>query len=153
MFFESIKFVSVALIFTGIILYISGYAKHTNQKLNLSKGLMVGISQALAIIPGVSRSGMTISFAILLGISSKEAAKFSFMLAIPAIIGATILTLIDTRFDQVEDLIFPLTLTAFVAFLSGYLALMFLIKILNAGKFYYFSFYCIFIGLISLLYL
>ena len=153
MLFESIKFVSVALIFTGVILFISGYAKHTDQKLNLSKGLMVGISQALAIIPGVSRSGMTISFAILFGISSKEAAKFSFMLAIPAIIGATILTLIDTKFDQVEDLIFPLILIAFIAFLSGYLALMFLIKILNAGKFYYFSFYCIFIGLISLLYL
>ena len=151
--FESTRSVAIALIFTGCILYISGRKKYSNQKLSLAKGVLVGLSQAFAIIPGISRSGMTISLALLLGISSKEAAKFSFMLAIPAILGATMLTFFDTQFDQLKILITPLLITASVSFFSGYLALRFLIKILNAGKFYYFSFYCIFIGIISLLFI
>ena len=114
---------------------------------------MIGLFQALAILPGISRSGMTISIALLLGIKSREAAKFSFMLAIPAIVGATVLTLLETDFNEAKDLIIPLITTAIVAFLSGYFALKFLIKILNNGKFYYFSIYCIFLGIISLFYL
>ena len=151
--FESSRSVSFALIFTGIILFISHYGNYTIKKLNISKGLIIGIFQALAILPGISRSGMTISIALLLGIKNVEAAKFSFMLAIPAIFGATILTLLETDLNEIDDLILPLIIAAFVAFLSGYYALKFLIKILNNGKFYYFSIYCIFLGIISLLYL
>ena len=151
--FESSRSVSFALIFTGIILFISHYGNYTIKKLNISKGLIIGIFQALAILPGISRSGMTISIALLLGIKNVEAAKFSFMLAIPAIFGATILTLIETDLNEIDDLIFPLITAAFIAFLSGYYALKFLIKILNNGKFYYLSIYCIFLGIISLLYL
>ena len=151
--FESSRSVSFALIFTGIILFISHYGNYTIKKLNISKGMIIGIFQALAILPGISRSGMTISIALLLGIKNVEAAKFSFMLAIPAIFGAAILTLLDTDINEIDDLIFPLIVAAFVAFLSGYYALKFLIKILNNGKFYYFSIYCIFLGIISLMYL
>lgn len=151
--FESSRSVSFALIFTGIILFISHYGNYTIKKLNISKGMIIGIFQALAILPGISRSGMTISIALLLGIKNVEAAKFSFMLAIPAIFGAAILTLVETDLDEIDDLIFPLIVAAFVAFLSGYYALKFLIKILNNGKFYYFSIYCIFLGIISLMYL
>ena len=151
--FESVSSVAIALIFTGCILYMSGIKYYSNKKLSLAKGFLIGISQAFAIIPGISRSGMTISLALLLGVSSKEAAKFSFMLAIPAIFGATILTILDAQFDQLKIMTTPLVVTALVSFVSGLLALKFLIKILNAGKFYYFSFYCILIGLISLLFL
>jgi len=151
--FESSRSVSFALIFTGIILFVSYYGNHTIKKINISKGFIIGIFQALAILPGISRSGMTISIALLLGIKNVEAAKFSFMLAIPAIFGAAILTLIETDLNEIDDLIFPLIAAAFTAFLSGYYALKFLIKILNKGKFYYFSIYCIFLGIISLLYL
>lgn len=151
--FESSRSVSFALIFTGIILFISHYGNYTIKKLNISKGMIIGIFQALAILPGISRSGMTISIALLLGIKNVEAAKFSFMLAIPAIFGAAILTLVETNLNEIDDLIFPLIVAAFVAFLSGYYALKFLIKILNNGKFYYFSIYCIFLGIISLMYL
>ena len=151
--FESVSSVAIALIFTGCILYMSGIKYYSNKKLSLAKGFLIGISQAFAIIPGISRSGMTISIALLLGVSSKEAAKFSFMLAVPAIFGATILTFLDAQFDQLKIMITPLVVTALVSFVSGLLALKFLIKILNAGKFYYFSFYCILIGLISLLFL
>ena len=151
--FESSRSVSFALIFTGIILFISHYGNYTIKKLNISKGMIIGIFQALAILPGISRSGMTISIALLLGIKNVEAAKFSFMLAIPAIFGAAILTLVETDLNEIDDLIFPLIVAAFIAFLSGYYALKFLIKILNNGKFYYFSIYCIFLGIISLMYL
>ncbi len=151
--FESSRSVSFALIFTGIVLFISHYGNYTIKKLNISKGLIIGIFQALAILPGISRSGMTISIALLLGIKNVDAAKFSFILAIPAIFGAAILTLIEIDLNEIDDLIFPLIAAAFIAFLSGYHALKFLIKILNNGKFYYFSIYCIFLGIISLLYL
>ena len=151
--FESSRSVSLALIFTGIILFISNYGSYVKNNLNTSKGLIIGLFQALAILPGISRSGMTISIALLLGIKSREAAKFSFMLAIPAIVGAAVLTILETDFNEAKDLIIPLITTAFIAFLSGYFALNFLIKILNNGKFYYFSIYCIFLGIISLLYL
>lgn len=151
--FDSVSSVAIALIFTGCILYVSGIKYYSNKKLSLAKGFLIGISQAFAIIPGISRSGTTISLALLLGISNKEAAKFSFMLAIPAIFGATILTFLDAQFDQLKIMTTPLVVTALVSFVSGLLALKFLIKILNAGKFYYFSFYCILIGLISLLFL
>lgn len=151
--FESVSSVAIALIFTGCILYMSGIKYYSNKKLSLAKGFLIGISQAFAVIPGISRSGMTISLALLLGVSSKEAAKFSFMLAIPAIFGATILTFLDAQFDQLKIMTTPLVVTALVSFVSGLLALKFLIKILNAGKFYYFSFYCTLIGLISLLFL
>tara|TARA_B100001769_G_C22070775_1_gene576310 strand:- start:515 stop:1279 length:765 start_codon:yes stop_codon:yes gene_type:complete len=153
MLFDSTRSVSLALIFTGIILFFSSFGNYTVNKISTSKGLIIGLFQALAILPGISRSGMTISIALLLGIRNREAAKFSFMLAIPAIFGATVLTILDTEFSQSQDLILPLIITAFVAFVSGYFALSFLIKILNNGKFYYFSIYCIFIGIISLLYL
>ena len=82
--------------FTGIILILSYFFKPKNKKINFLSSIIIGFFQALAIIPGISRSGMTISFALLLGINAKDAAKFSFLMAIPIVSGAGFLTFLDS---------------------------------------------------------
>ena len=89
--------------------------------------------------------------ALILGIAKKEAARFSFFLAIPAILGATVLTIFDAKFAFESTFILPIALIVVVSFISGYYALKALIKVLESGKLYYFGFYCLIIGLISFL--
>jgi len=149
--FESVKSVSIALIITGLVLLLSSFTKNRDKKINLSKGLLVGIAQAFAIIPGISRSGMTISTALIAGVPSKEAAKFSFLLAIPAILGAIIITAIDIQYEFDNAIMFPIILTSVVSFISGYFALKILIRLLEAGKFYYFAYYCLLLGIFTLI--
>ena len=149
--FESIKSVSVALIITGLVLFLSNFAIRRNEKINLKKGLFIGLAQACAIIPGISRSGMTISAALISGVSNKEAAKFSFLLAIPAILGAIIVTALDIRYEFASTIWLPIVITSVTAFISGYYALKILIKLLESGKFYYFAYYCLLLGLITLI--
>ena len=88
LFFDNHYLVSKALMFTGLILILSYFFKPKNKKINILSSIIIGFFQALAIIPGISRSGMTISFALFLGINTKDAAKFSFLMAIPIIGGA-----------------------------------------------------------------
>ena len=110
----------------------------------------IGLAQSIAIIPGISRSGMTISTAMLLGLSSKNAARFSFMLAIPAISGAGILTLMDFNggFDLPSEVIFTSLLSSFVV---GIFSLKLLMSLLNVGKFHLFGLYCLVVGFITLI--
>ena len=149
--FESIKSVSLALIITGLVLLLSNLASKRNENINLKKGLFIGLAQACAIIPGISRSGMTISAALISGVSNKEAAKFSFLLAIPAILGAIIVTALDIRYEFASTIWLPIIITSVTAFISGYYALKILIKLLESGKFYYFAYYCLLLGLITLI--
>ena len=95
--FDDIIVVGFALVFTGITLIASVYFKSGNKKNTIIKACLIGIAQAIAIIPGISRSGITISFALFLGLDARQAAKFSFLLAIPVITGAGILMATDLR--------------------------------------------------------
>ena len=132
-------------------LFLSNLASKRNENINLNKGLFIGLAQACAIIPGISRSGMTISAALISGVSNKEAAKFSFLLAIPAILGAIIVTALDIRYEFASTIWLPIVITSVTAFISGYYALKILIKLLESGKFYYFAYYCLLLGLITLI--
>ncbi|HBR87532.1 MAG TPA: undecaprenyl-diphosphate phosphatase, partial [Candidatus Marinimicrobia bacterium] len=93
--FENPLAVSFSLILTGIWLVMTKWFVNQQSNINLKNGFLIGCAQAIAIIPGISRSGATIGVAMLLGISPEKAAKFSFLLAIPAIAGAGLLTAID----------------------------------------------------------
>jgi undecaprenyl-diphosphatase len=147
--FENITNVSVALIFTGIVLILTFFLERKDLENNFSKAFLIGVFQSIAIIPGISRSGMTISIAMLLGLSPKKAAKFSFMLAIPAISGAGILTALDTSNGFL--LPYQVLFGGFISsFLVGILSLNILLKLLKAGKFHFFGVYCILIGLLTL---
>lgn len=150
--FDSLDSVGYALCLTGLILIISIFSN--NKKINFSyhSSLVIGLVQAFAIIPGISRSGMTITTGMMLGIPPKEAARFSFLLAIPAISGAGILTAIEPISESTQFR-FEVLLSSFLtSFLVGLVCLKWLLKILNNGKFHFFGFYCIIFGIITIIF-
>ena len=149
-FFDNHLFVSKALTFTGLILIISYFFKPKNKKINFFSAIIIGFFQALAIMPGISRSGMTISCALFLGINAKDAAKFSFLMAIPIVGGAGFLTFLDSY----NNFSIPasLGLAALVSsFFVGICALRWMINWLGKGKLYYFGFYCLIVGIFTIL--
>ena len=111
--------------------------------------MVIGFGQALAIIPGISRSGITITLSLFFGFSPKESAKFSFLLSIPVIAGAGVLGLQDIQSNETfsADIIIVALLSSFV---TGIIALRLLIKLLELGKFYIFGVYCISLGLVCI---
>ena len=147
--FDSIPMVAGSLIFTGIILLLTQKLNRNNKQLNLKKGLLIGLTQAFAMMPGISRSGMTISTGLALGLSGKDAAKFSFLLAIPVIAGAGLLTVLDTQPGSISIPMLQLLLAFFSAFIVGTISLKWLLGLLESGKFHRFGYYCIMVGLIT----
>ncbi|MYK18012.1 undecaprenyl-diphosphate phosphatase [Candidatus Poribacteria bacterium] len=155
-FFEEVLIVSVMLILTGAILQLPRLRRKNAAPSDDSVGQLkvwhaplIGIAQGCAITPGISRSGTTISLALFLGIPAKTAAEYSFLLSIPAILGAVALKIRD-----LEDTTIAIHIVGggmLAAFIVGYIALRFLLVVLNRGKFSHFSYYCIALGLISLL--
>ena len=147
--FSSLPIVGCALLVTGILLWITRLMpdKETDiTTFSLPKSLVIGVIQGLSITPGISRSGSTIATGLYLGLSREMAARYSFLLSIPAICGAAIL--------NIKDMHGPGALSAAVliagmvsACLSGYLALRFLVYIVNKGRLYMFAPYCGLLGL------
>jgi len=147
--FDSVTLVASTLIVTGVILILTRWAVNRNKELNYGNGFLIGVAQALAIIPGLSRSGLTISTGLFLGIPADVVARFSFLLAIPAIAGAGLLTTLDLIGTNVTTLSVPLVLTGFVSsFIVGWIALKWLIGLLKTGKFHWFGVYCIGVGIL-----
>ena len=148
--YENIRIVATALLLTGIMLLVTKFIKPKDNDVMIGSGFLVGLSQALAIIPGISRSGATISTAMYLGIAPEKAAKFSFLLAIPAIAGAGLLTALDVFKAESIGISFSIGLIGFLSSLTvGWISLKVLIGLIKTGKFYWFGIYCILIGLLS----
>ena len=148
--FDRPMVVAAMLIVTGLILQLSRLGHRRLQAetpLQAWHSPLIGIAQGLAIIPGISRSGSTISISLLLGLSPQAAAQYSFLLSIPAILGAVVLKLKDVgEITIAPTVIVAGTLTSFIV---GYIALRFLLAILNRGKFSIFSYYCFALGIIA----
>jgi undecaprenyl-diphosphatase len=144
--------VACMLIVTGLLLQLSRLAARNpnpRQALNNWDAIRMGMAQAIAIMPGISRSGSTISIGLSTGVSPQTAAQYSFLLSIPAILGALVLDLKDIHevtFAPISIIIGTLT-----AFISGYIALRGLLAILNRGRFVVFSYYCFGLGILVLL--
>lgn len=135
------------LIITGFILFITKFAKERKYRLTYTDALFIGIAQAIALLPGISRSGATISIALLLGLTREDGFEFSFLLAIPAIIGANILLLKRTPINLP---IIPLLISIIIPFTFGLLALILLKNIVIRKKLHYFAYYCWIISLIAI---
>lgn len=153
--FEDPKLVSVMLIVTGLILYLTRLARPQEDKpMSMLSSILVGCAQAIAIIPGISRSGATISTAMYLRVSPVRAARFSFLLALPVIAGGTLLHTKDLLSEGggVESLL-TVGLGTVTAFLSGYLAIRFLLRLVEKGKFSVFSVYCLIAGTLGILFI
>lgn len=154
LYFNDILPISIAYIFCGIILYSSKKGRSGKKDLGYAEALQIGIAQGIAIIPGISRSGLTIAIALLLGIKQEISFKFSFLLSIPAIIGGFSYTF----FSQRETLnlagldLIEVFAGIVVTIIVGYFSLVILKKSLMAKRFYVFAFYCwlLSIGLILL---
>ncbi len=151
--FDSPFLVSVMLIVTGIILFITKFAKEKEGKVTLGRSFIIGVAQAFAMIPGISRSGSTISTALYFGVKREEAANFSFLMVIPVIGGAMLLQILDLMEAGVDSVQIQSLVVGFLtAFISGYYALKYLIVILKKKGFHYFAYYCWLIGGAGLIY-
>ena len=147
--FHNLTLVGIFLIFTGAVLSLSMLLKKADEQITYTKSILIGFAQALAIFPGISRSGMTICTALFLGIGPKEAARFSFLLAIPAISGAGAITMVDVG-TNFQMSIYVAAAALISSFFTGLFSLKWLINWLRNGKFHYFGLYCIIIGIITL---
>jgi len=145
--FSSLLVVSISLIVTGTMLYLSKYVTGAG-KVKPRSAIIIGLCQAFALIPGISRSGMTISAGVLQGIKREEAATFSFLLYIPAVVGAGVYQYINMSGPVLlVPVIVGLVVTTFVSII----ALTWLLRIIKRGRFHLFSWYCWALGLIVLL--
>ncbi|MCH8054280.1 MAG: undecaprenyl-diphosphate phosphatase [Planctomycetes bacterium] len=146
--FGQSRLIGGAFIVTGVVLFVAARAPRPRKgwkQFTILAASLVGLAQALAIVPGLSRSGLTICAATLLGLRRRWAVEFSFLIAAPAILGATILELKDlfdvVPADQLSDLAGPLTVGGVVAFGVGLLALMLLLRMVQRAKLHWFSYY------------
>ncbi|MBN1479149.1 undecaprenyl-diphosphate phosphatase [candidate division KSB1 bacterium] len=152
--FHSPRFACSMLIITAVILFLTLFAKKGTAPLSLRNTLIIGIAQACAILPGISRSGSTISAGLYQNISGKEAARFSFLLAIPAILGATMIKAIEISVSGIgSDMLMVLAAGMIAAYVSGFVAIESLIAIVGRGKLYWFAPYCLIIGVLGLIFI
>lgn len=145
-------FVSGALIFTGLFLIASHFPKPGNRRVGWVSGLVVGIAQAFAMMPGVSRSGSTIGISRFLGIEPKQAAEYSFLMSAPLLAGVSMLYIADlckegnTSGNGVAELVVGFLISAVV----GYFSIKWLVSLLQRGRFWRFGIYCLSVGGITL---
>lgn len=151
--FGSTLMAGIMLLVTSAILFLTLLAKPKRKKLTILDSILIGISQAVAILPGISRSGSTISTAMYLGIDKKTAFNFSFILSLPAILGAFILQLKDALELGIATEVMLIYLAGMVAaFGAGYICLIVLRKVVIAGKFAYFGIYTLIIGVLTIIF-
>jgi len=150
LFNGNLTIVGLMLILTGILLFLADTAKVSEKKINLRSAFLIGLSQAIAIIPGISRSGATISIAVILGVDKENAAKFSFLMVVPLIFGAQAKELMTTR-NIPDESLYPLIIGFFFAFITGIIACKWMIRLVKNSQLKYFSYYCFCIGLATII--
>ena len=148
-------FIGAAFLVTGTLLFLSDRVSHghkTEKEMTVLDALVVGIVQAIAVVPGLSRSGTSISAGLFRGFNRTYAVKFSFLLSIPAILGSNILSLIDAAKEGIDTTLIPVYIVGILtAMVFGYLSIRLLKFIAQKGKFGGFSYYCWGAGLITLI--
>lgn len=144
--------VSGLLLVTGGLLLVPKILKPKAKELTWKSALMMGVGQAIAILPGISRSGSSITAGLLAGVNPKKAAEFSFLMSIPAIVGAVVFKLDEFKeaFDSTK--LVPYLSGAVAAFISGLFAVFVVLEAIRKGKFEYFAYYCFAAGISGLIY-
>lgn len=152
-----IKIVGAGFIVTAVLLFLTGLKTipTTEEKKSptIIQGLITGFAQGVGVLPGISRSGSTISAALYSGVNREVAGEFSFILSIPAILGALILELKDADNMLREITILPLVAGIISAFISGFFALKFLMYLIKKGRLFYFAFYLVPLGIYTIFFL
>lgn len=146
-----ILLVGFMLILTGLLLFMADKAKNTVKNVSFLNAVVIGVSQAIAILPGISRSGATISTSVLLGIDREKAARFSFLMVVPLIFGKIAKDLISDDFTTAGIDLGVASVGFFAAFITGLLACTWMIKLVKNSKLVYFSIYCFVVGIIAII--
>lgn len=153
LFTGNLLLVGSMLLITASLLTFSYYFKPRQRPITFADAFIIGVAQALAVLPGISRSGSTIATSLLLGKKREEAARFSFLMVLIPILGANLLDLLDYEASQSAAIgAVPLIVGFFAAFMAGLLACQWMIRIVNRGKLIYFAIYCLIIGTTAIAY-
>ncbi len=147
-----ILLVGAMLLITALLLLFADKAKTTDKDVSITGAIIVGISQAIAMLPGISRSGATISTSVLLGIDRSKAAKFSFLMVVPLILGKIAKDILGGDIHFVAHEIVPMGAGFIAAFVAGLLACQWMIALVKKSKLIYFSVYCAVVGLVAVTY-
>jgi undecaprenyl-diphosphatase len=152
--FRDPKLVAVNLVITGLILFLTRFPKvKEGKRLGLVSGFIIGLAQSVAILPGISRSGSTISAALFLRLSPALAARFSFLLSIPVIAGAALLESRTVIHQVMEGGFAPFGFGMIAAAVAGYFSIKILLRIIERGKFSWFAFYCFALGIVGIVFI
>ena len=152
LFSQNLILVGLMLLITSLILFLADKARVTNKEVSSLNAIILGIVQAIAILPGISRSGSTIATAVILGIDREKAARFSFLMVVPLIFGSMAKTISDSNLVIQKIELIPLLLSFFSAFVTGIIACKWMIRLVKKSQLKYFSIYCLVIGLIVIMY-
>ena len=145
-----ILLVGCMLLLTALLLLLADKAKNTKKEVSFWNAVLIGISQAIAMLPGISRSGATISTSVLLGVDRTRAAKFSFLMVVPLIFGKIGKDLLSGGLSFQSSEIIPITAGFIAAFLAGLVACKWMISLVKKSKLSYFSIYCAIVGSIAI---
>lgn len=151
LFSNNIVLVGAMLITTGLLLLLADRAQNTSKNVSFKNAFTVGVAQAVAILPGISRSGATISTAVLLGIDKTKAARFSFLMVIPLIFGKIFKDIFSGELSYENAQITSLGIGFIAAFVSGLLACTWMIRLVKNSQLKYFAYYCAVVGIIAIL--
>jgi undecaprenyl-diphosphatase len=153
LFNGQIFLVGMMLIVTGLLLFFADRAKASAKGVGFRDAVLIGIAQAIAILPGISRSGATISTSVLLGIDRDKAARFSFLMVVPLILGKMAKDLLDGALMDTATGWMPLTAGFLSAFIVGILACNWMITLVRNSKLRYFAYYCFGIGITTIIWI
>lgn len=150
--FTSARLASGMLIVTSILLFLTMIRGSQNGKLSWWKAILMGLAQSCALMPGISRSGSTIATALYLGTKREEAARFSFLMSVPVIIGATLIGILELIKEGASIDWVPLLLGMLTAFISGIFAIKTVMVVVQKGRLHWFAIYCLTIGVLGLIF-
>lgn len=149
LFSGNIFLVGCMLIITAALLFLADKAKNTEKKVSFKDAFIIGVSQAIAMLPGISRSGATISTSVLLGNDKTKAARFSFLMVIPLIFGKIGKDILSGDLSYDSSNFSALSIGFLAAFVAGILACTWMIKLVKNSKLSYFAIYCAVVGVIA----
>ena len=151
LFGNNIMLVGLMLIITAVLLFLADRAKKTTKKVGFWDAFIIGISQAVAMLPGISRSGATISTSVLLGNDKSKAARFSFLMVIPLIFGKIAKDLLSGDLSYTTENFGSLSAGFIAAFLAGLFACKLMIRLVKNSQLKYFAYYCFVVGALAVI--
>ena len=152
LFGGNILFVGFMLLVTALLLWLADKAKDTGKKVSYSNAFVIGVAQAIAMLPGISRSGATISTSVLLGNDKTKAARFSFLMVVPLIFGKIAKDLLGGELTSSSTDLTALAVGFIAAFIAGLVACTWMITLVRKSKLSWFAIYCFVVGIAAIIF-